>query len=114
MFTMDDDAERADHLVGPAYPRSLLYLVSGVVERDEQGASAVVPVIGMNRYRGAVYAGRPGLTSGREFLTDDRVVLSPSPPDAPDGRRAGARSHGAFDDDPLVLESIGHLLRAEP
>ena len=114
VFTMTDDAECADHLVGPAYPRSLLYLVSGVVERDDLGASAVVPVIGMNRYRGAAYAERRGLTVGRDFLTDDRVVLSPSPPDAPPPRRAGALSHGAFDDDQLVLESITHLLRAEP
>lgn len=114
VFTMTDAAECADHLLGPVYPRSLLYLVSGVVERDDHGASAVVPVIGMNRYRGAVYAERQGLTVGREFLSDDRVVLSPSPPDAPPGRRAGALSHGAFDDDQLVRDSIAHLLSVKP
>jgi hypothetical protein len=47
MFTTDDAHERDDRLVGAIYPRSLLYLVSGILERDDNRASAVMPVVGM-------------------------------------------------------------------
>ena len=114
LFTMTDEAEQADHLVGPVYPRSLLYLVSGVVERDDRGDSTVMPLIGMARYRSPAYAQRANLITGRGYLTDERVVLSPSAPDAGVGSRAGARSHTAFDEDPLVLGSIANLLGASP
>ena len=111
MFTMADAAERADHLLGPLYPRSLLYLVSGLVERGDDGQSALVPVLGLSRYRDAVYADRKALAVGRAWLLDDRVVLSPSGADAPEGRRAAALKHGDFDNDSLVLESVVHLVR---
>ncbi|WAJ34397.1 hypothetical protein OUO20_05535 [Arthrobacter sp. FX8] len=114
VITMTDESEQADQLLGPAYPRSLLYFVSGVVERDRDGKSGVMPLIGMARYRASSYSNRTDLAAGRKFLTDERVILSPSPLDAPLGRRAGALSHGAFDDDPLVLESIAYLLENVP
>ena len=118
---MTDDAERADRLVGAVYPRSLLYLVSGLLERD-RGASAVAPVLGLSRYLAAQglerllsselatiarldvvrkYSGKPG-----------RIVLSPTALDALEGARSSAISHGAFDDDDLVRGSLAQLIRS--
>ncbi|GAA2803070.1 hypothetical protein GCM10010441_29750 [Kitasatospora paracochleata] len=111
MFTMDDATEASDRLVGPLYPRSLLYFVSGVLERNARGASACVPLLGMARYREAAYQTVVALGPGRKYLTAERVVLSPSAEGSPPGRQAGARSHTSFDDDSLVLGSIATMIR---
>ncbi len=64
MFTMTDAAEQADRLVGAIYPRSLLFLVSGLLERDAKSKSALLPLVGLSRY----------LDEGREkLLESDRV-----------------------------------------
>ncbi|MEU4722219.1 hypothetical protein AB0G06_21570 [Nonomuraea dietziae] len=97
VFTMTDEAEQADRLAGAVYPRSLLYLVSGVLERDDTGESNVQPVLWLARHR-------------RPDLTDEQIVLPPTHEGAPVGRRAGARSHSAFDEDPLVLESLNSMI----
>ena len=41
----------------------------------------------------------------------DRVVLSPSKDDALPGFRAKALSHGAFDNEPSVIESVTTMVR---
>jgi hypothetical protein len=122
LFAMTDEAERADQ-VAPGYPRSLLYLVSGVAERD-QDRSAWVPIVGQARYYvdalGAPLAADSfealaGVRDLRTFVLAGvepvRTVWSPTPADAPPGFRAGARRHGDFDDDPLVHESLQYLIR---
>ena len=121
MFTMTDEAERADRLVGAVYPRSLLYLVSGLLERD-RGASAVAPVLGMSRYLAAGGLDRllgsddavtARLARVRRYTTEaDRLVLSPSPADAPADARSSACSHPDFDEDPLVRASLVRLIES--
>ncbi|HYU85302.1 MAG TPA: hypothetical protein VEK80_10900 [Kribbellaceae bacterium] len=106
VFTMADDAERADHLVKAVYPRSLLYLVAGLLERDASGRSSYVPVAGMQRYYNERYDALDGVAAVRAFATGDRLVLSPTADGAAAGLRAAALSHGAFDEDPDVLASI--------
>lgn len=119
MFTMTDVKEREDWVVGAIYPRSLLYLVSGVFERDG-GKSGVAPLIGLSRYLGegldkliSSPLGRSSqLSATRSYFGEaGRVVLSPTAYHAQVGFRAGAISHGDFDNDALVLESISEMLR---
>lgn len=120
MFTMTDEAEQADRLVGAVYPRSLLYLVSGLLERDRE-QSSVAPVLGLARYLG------PGLDRllasdlGRDARLDTvrafcaapgRVVPSPTVGAPVDGASSTARDHGAFDGDPAVLASLQSLIRS--
>lgn len=121
MFTMTDDAERADRLAGAMYPRSLLYLVSGLLERDRK-ASAVAPVLGLSRYIAAQGLGRllaselattARLATVRKYTGETgRVVLSPTALGALEGARSSAISHGAFDDDELVRGSLIQLMRS--
>jgi hypothetical protein len=121
MFTMTDDAERADRLVGAVYPRSLLYLVSGLLERDRE-ASAVAPVLGLSRYLAAQGLERlltselsatARLDAVRKYSGETgRVVLSPTAPNAVEGARSSAVSHGAFDDDEMVRGSLTQLIRS--
>jgi hypothetical protein len=94
------------------YPRSLLYLVSGLLERDGSGRSAHVPVVGMQRYYDTRFARLDGVQVVQEYLAAerDRLVLSPTPADAVAGLRAAALHHGAFDEDAEVLASIRKLV----
>lgn len=112
LFTMADGAERADHLVPGLYPRSLLYLVSGLLERDADGASAQVPVAGLQRYYDKRFAGLDGVQAVQDYLAAaaDRLVLSPSSPEATVGFQAHALHHGDFDEDGDVLASIARLV----
>lgn len=124
LFTMDDLTERADRLAGVAYPHSLLYFVSGVVEREDDGSSASDrPLVGLQRFYGAdflggrdPYAELPDVAPVRDFVTG-KVVWSPSADDAEAGWRADAVKHGGFDDtegEPvrrLVVDSVRHLLQ---
>ncbi|WP_030673042.1 hypothetical protein [Streptomyces sp. NRRL B-1347] len=111
MFTMTDAAERADQLVPFLYPRSLLYFVSGVLERGPEGETAVSPLAGMQRWFTA-----EGDTDGadvrdlRAFLRADAGRTVWSPVDGGPGLTSGARSHAGFDDDPEVLASLARML----
>lgn len=121
MFTMTDEAERADRLVGAVYPRSLLYLVSGLLERDADGVSAWSPLVGLARYLDGTVTelleseqGKAArLADLRDYLGGDGfVVRSPTDDDALVGFRASAVRHGDFDNDTLVQESLVELVRS--
>jgi hypothetical protein len=109
LFTMADVAERADHLVPGLYPRSLLYLVAGLLERDAAGGSSYQLVAGLQRYYADRYDDLDGVRAVRGYA-GDRLVLSPTAPDAAAGLRAAALSHGAFDEDGEVLASIRAII----
>lgn len=111
MFTMTDAAERADHLVPLLYPRSLLYFVSGVLERGPGKQSAIAPIVGMQHWYAADGAfGEQDSADLRTFLGADphRTVWSPG--DGGPGLSSGARTHAAFDNDPEVLASLARML----
>jgi hypothetical protein len=111
MFTMTEQAECADRLVGAFYPLSLLYLVSAVLERGDSGASVCTPLLGLARFLTPGRGGAADVDSVRGFVTApgaDRLVLSPG--DGGPGLRAGAVSHGAFDDDSAVRASLQHFI----
>lgn len=120
MFTMTDQAERSDRLLGALYPRSLLYLVSGGLEREGRKA-AHAPVLGLSRYfcpadqltrlLGSDTGKRARLDQVRSFLEQSgRTVLSPTGASALEGQQAGACTHGGFDDDDLVRRSLAIMI----
>ncbi|MGA4843456.1 hypothetical protein [Streptomyces sp. G45] len=109
MFTLTDPAERADHLVPLLYPRSLLYFVSGVLERGPDGQSAVTPLVGLQRWFQDDKGG-PDDRDLRAFLRADATRTVFSPVDGGPGLTSGARSHGTFDDDPEILASLTRML----
>ena len=130
MFTMDDDHERTDRLVSVVYPRSLLYFVSGVVEREDDGKNAFdMPLVGMERYYARDTSTRDvyedlgdEMRTVREFvLTGPRTVWSVTGADALPGFRSDSISHGGFDDTGTVgdtpvpratIDSVRHILEA--
>ena len=111
MFTMGDGYEKKDHLLGQLYPRSLLYFISGVLEKDPD-----VPILGMQRFlSGTRPFDAPALKQIDDFLESagsDRLVLSVTPAGVPVGLRSGSRRHVDFDDDLPTLESLKEMIRA--
>lgn len=113
-FGLSDERERADALLPGLYPRSLLYFVSGVLERDEDGnPEPDAPILGMERFISAGHDfGRAALPMVRDFLVggNDRAIWSPS---AGTGVACTASTHGGFDLDGPTVESIQAILREE-
>ena len=138
IFQMKDATEQEDHLmskdVGPTdpsilgkvYPRSLLYLVSGVCEYFEgEGGSGPhafdgddMPILGMDRFYAQSAVFTPGdYPSVGQARTQFAVapptaptkyvrVLSPTAPTPDDGYRSTAEKHGNFPGDGPTMESI--------
>ncbi|MHC2282884.1 hypothetical protein ACVME8_009527 [Bradyrhizobium diazoefficiens] len=108
MFTMMDEWEKLDQLIGSIYPRSLLYLVSGCFEDRPDDA-----IVGMARF-----LREPTTSAGRDYNDvrkwlnlDNRLVYSPSDDGAGDGLRTRAEHHGDFDDDQHTLGSLLSMAR---
>ena len=138
IFQMKDATERQDHLmsrdVGPGdssilgnvYPRSLLYLVSGICEyfEGQRGSDSHVfdgddmPILGMDRFyvQTGVFtsADYPSIGQARtQFAiapppaaTKFVRVLSPTARTPNDGYRSTSLKHGNFPGDPSTQDSI--------
>ena len=121
IFTMDDAHERANHLdgtiFGKIYQRSLLYLISGVLERGTRSRYTDAPLVGLQRHLIPKY--RPTREERRELdafkgwlgAKNDGLIYSPSPTENGPGRRAFASVHGGFWRDDAVVESILWIAR---
>lgn len=112
MFTMKDEWEVKDRCVPVIYTRSLLYMISGILEKDEYDAY----ILGMQRYHldEKPYESDPVLDKVREFLqaAENCTVYSVTAETALDGLRSAAVKHGAFNDkDEITLTSIAYLLK---
>jgi hypothetical protein len=138
IFQMTDSAEQQDHLMsrdsgpddrsilGRVYPRSLLYLVSGICEYFEgQGGAGRhvhdgddMPILGMARFwdQTAIFPATdyPNLAFDRSsFVVAPPVnptkfirVLSPTAAAPNDGFRSTATKHGNFPGDAPTMASI--------
>jgi hypothetical protein len=122
MITMDDYYESKDNLIQlpvlkHLYTRSLLYLISGILEgRKAKDADAYI--LGLHRHirKSKPYSTVAMLNEISDFLmlpdnNGNNLILSISDSSAFIGRRTGAKHHGGFVKDKLVIESIKHLVR---
>jgi len=119
IFTMDDQREIDDELdgydFGKIYPRSLLYLIAGVLEEHNSGwprSYADAPILGLQRHlerdRGLSRAEKKFRSDIRTLVGHDIVY---SGTDGGDGRRCEAHTHGTIDGDEPTLKSVLHLAR---
>lgn len=112
VFTMRDAYECRDMLVPYVYTRSLLYLISGVLEPNQVDC----PILGMERYLTTEPPyGDAVLVETADWLKapdTERLVLSVTDSTAPPGRRSASESHEAFDDDQATMDSVCRLIDA--
>lgn len=130
LFAMDDEHESSNKLASYAYPRSLLYFVSGVVEREDDDSSAFdLPLVGMDRFYWRARQGKDAhadlgdhIAAVRRFvLQANRAVWSVTADDALPGHRSDSISHGGFDDTGIdskgkpipraTIDSVRHILQ---
>jgi hypothetical protein len=112
MFAMSDVKEIDDSLVPILYPRSLLYFVSGVVEKEADGQGAFdLPIVGMQRYYQAeqVY-NSPEVSRVRAFINSDAKRAVWSVENRGPGLSSASTSHGDFDNDPATIQSLQTIL----
>jgi hypothetical protein len=124
LFAMRDELEKKDNLVPGLYPRSLLYFVSGVVEREPDGSTSFDrPILGMERYfLDAEVYDQIEVEKARQFLAaSDRHAVWSIAADGADGLRSNSNRHGGFDDtdpqDPArhtTMLSVQHMIRHGP
>jgi hypothetical protein len=111
MYTMSDDFESQDALFPPLYTRSLLYFISGALERK-----ADTPVAGLTRHStGESPYDDDHLVRIHEFLHEPgkvRLIQSITNDSALPGERTSSTSHGDFDDNPLTRESLAWVISA--
>lgn len=110
MYALTDGLEAGYWEVPGVYPRSLLYLVSGLLERDGQEESVPdMPLVGMQRYFNDPNTyDMPEVTRVRRYLNQpDHLVWSVT--DGGPGMSSDARTHGAFDDSPPEPNTMLHV-----
>jgi len=115
MFTMDDNFEESDHLLSVIYNRSLLYLISGVLEPTEVDS----PIAGMLRFdTGVSPFDLPMLAAVRQFLLrgggQQTTVLARSmvnDPNARPGYISNAARHQDFNTDADTRASLVVMIK---
>ena len=122
MFTLEDEKESGYWEVKGVYPCSLLYLVSGVFEKQKNGKSAFDrPLVGMERYykKKTVYK-QADVIRVRNFINPGSKRVIWAVDDQGPGLASDAECHTGFDDaifkqgqEPLrkTIDSILHILR---
>jgi hypothetical protein len=113
LFAMTDKNESGKPMIPGVYPRSLLYFVSGVTEREATGEGAYdLPLVGMERYyaRSGVY-NFPEVNAVREFIEADERRAVWSVENRGPGLASSSITHGGFDDDRPTIESVVHMIK---
>ena len=109
IFAMSDENERKDQLLVGVYPRSLLYLVSGLLENE-----ADWPLLGMQRFHALsppfTDESFPAIGRVRDELAKRADCCVWSVASSTAGLCSQALHHGDFDDDPDTLASVAHLI----
>jgi hypothetical protein len=107
IFGMTDALEQADQLIPLVYPRSILYLISGLLEREVD-----MPIVGMQRF----YSSKPPFDTTEELRTVcDYVAEQPGRTiwaieQSGPGRNCDAARHTDFDTNLLTLNSLKHII----
>jgi len=109
-FGMSDELEQSDKLLGILYPRSLLYLVSGILEREVD-----CPLVGMQRYYSKTnhfdQDSNSSIKRVIDYLDADRNRSVWSSSDRGPGLSSRSIRHGDFDNDPATLSSLQTILQ---
>jgi pimeloyl-ACP methyl ester carboxylesterase len=108
-FTMSDEKEKEDRMLDFVYPRSLLYLISGILESRSDDL-----ILGLQRHTTGTYPynDEQSLRIANFLKEEGHAVYAVTDKDAAEGFRSGALKHGAFDDEKeSTLDSIIYIIK---
>ncbi|MFT3924546.1 MAG: alpha/beta hydrolase [Myxococcales bacterium] len=114
LFGMSDPREQDDDLVKVLYPASLLYFVSGMLEREVD-----LPLVGMERFliNDTVFGNDDfwSIEVCRKFFARHSECLIWSPHQGGPGLASTGKSHSEFDDkDRATLDSVAYIILNQP
>lgn len=109
MFTMDDEGEKNDQLLKFVYTHSLLYLVSGLLEKETD-----TPILGMQRFlnKKETFENQIVFNEIAKFFNKSNLIVPKTENTAPNGFQCNSISHGDFDNDELTLASLKHIINS--
>jgi hypothetical protein len=111
MFSMTDHDEHDYYEVPVLYPGSLLYIISGLLE-SEDDKSGDMPLVGMQRFaRQAHPFEEPAVKEVWEFLHLNTDQLVWSGDNRGSGLNCDSKKHGAFYHTPKTVASILYFLK---
>jgi hypothetical protein len=118
VFGMTDAAECKDAIVPLVYTRSLLYFVSGLLEKGPDGKPAAdVPLVGMQKFyiKANVYSSAAE-NMVRNFVSDSTLAIGArrwvwSPSSEGVGLNSESLKHGDFDNEEKTITSVLNILR---
>lgn len=112
MFSLTDPDEKGYYEVPVLYPGSLLYIISGLLESQDDQGSADMPLTGMQRYSRAQHPfSDPEVANVWEFLRSKPKQLVWSGDEGGPGLNCDSKKHGEFDNSPKTVESIIEFLK---
>lgn len=115
-FALSDALEKGYWEVPVIYPSSLLYLISGILERDGEESAFDMPLVGMQRYfvQTEIYQDA-SIKAVRKFLSADNHQVWSNVTGAT-GLSADAIRHGGFDDTlgerTTTMKSVNEFLQS--
>jgi hypothetical protein len=95
------------------YPGSIMYLICGLLEDDDDADLGDVPLVGMQRYSAATFAPMPDVKGVSDFLGTQShgTVISTATSTLPiNGYQSTAEQHGTFPRDLATLQSTDYIL----
>ncbi|MGL6261656.1 hypothetical protein [Vibrio sp. WXL210] len=104
IFTMTDELEKKDDCK-KVYPASLLYLISGILEKHEDTTIASM----MRFYENDKYVDREGVAEWQAYIQEDGHLALSVNTDAPDGFKTNSRAHGGFGHEAETVKSIRYF-----
>lgn len=115
MFTMDDKRESGKPEVPLLYSRSLLYLISGILEKEHEDLNKSaydMPIVGMQRYYNDTKTyNMDEVTAVRRFINADPRHAVWSVENQGAGLVSSAEEHGGFAEEKDTLASIKHIIK---
>jgi len=113
MYSLTDDTEHGYYEVPVLYPGSLLYIISGLLESEDDGGSGDMPLVGMQRYERTKYPfTQAEVTQVWQFLKAAPAQLVWSGEHRGPGLNCDSRQHGEFFRTPETIESFLYFLNA--
>ena len=111
MYSLSDEDERAYYEVPVLYPGSLLYIISGLLESEDDAKTQDMPIVGMQRYAREIHPfAEPEVIQVWKFLRrrEDQFVWSGDQRGA--GLNCDSKQHGDFFRTPQTVESFLYFL----